>query len=379
MVGRRDVPTAVVRLCRALRDRGVAVTPAESVSAVAALDHLDIADRAELRRALRVVLARRREDIAIVDELFDAMWAPAAGAGGTQPPRVPRPAIATRPPSPPRAASVWVDRWAPAGQADDEGEEIPLRAPSDRESLRRRDLASLAGEDVDAMLRVARRLARRLARRPSRRWRAARGGASLDLRRTVRWSLRTAGETAELARRERKVRRTSLVIACDVSGSMELYSRFLLQFLFAMQSAFARVETFVFGTRLSRATGDLRTPEWEEALARLSAGVHDWAGGTRIGASLDALARDWPAVLDRRTIVIVLSDGWDTGDPALLGDAMAAIRARAGKVIWLNPLLGSPDYRPLARGMQSALPHVDVFAPAHDLASLESLACHLVI
>src|SRR5206468_1337633 len=169
------------------------------------------------------------------------------------------------------------------------------------------------------------------------------------------------------------LRRTKLVALCDVSGSMDLYSRFLLQFLYALQHAFARVETFAFSTRLVRITGALTRDEYRSALDALKRTETGWSGGTRIGESVAAFVAGWPRLIDRRSVVIVLSDGWDTGEPEVLAHAMRSIQRRAGRVVWLNPLLGSPSYKPLTLGMQAALPHVDVFAPVHNLASLEAL------
>jgi len=180
----------------------------------------------------------------------------------------------------------------------------------------------------------------------------------------------------ELARRERKILKTKLVVLCDVSGSMDLYSRLLVQFLYALQNQLGRIETFVFSTRLQRITEELRGLTYGAALARLGA-VRDWSGGTKIGESLRAFIGEWRSLLDRDTVVIVLSDGWDTGDPAVLSEALISMRRRAGKVVWLNPLLGSPDYQPLTQGMIAAMPHVDAFLPAHNLDSLRALARHL--
>jgi uncharacterized protein with von Willebrand factor type A (vWA) domain len=250
---------------------------------------------------------------------------------------------------------------------------------SDRESLGAKDFSAFLPTELEAVTRVARQIARRLAARPGRRWRSAARGTSVHLRRTVRQSLKTGGDAAELAFRERKPRKARLVALCDVSGSMDLYSRFLLQFLYALQNSFARVETFVFSTRLSRVTDELRGGSYRGALGRLAPEARGWSGGTRIGECLAQFAAAWPRLLDRRTVAVILSDGWDTGDPALLGEAMRAIAARAGRVVWLNPLLGTPGYRPLTRGMQAALPHVDVFAPAHNLASLAELGRHLTV
>jgi uncharacterized protein with von Willebrand factor type A (vWA) domain len=256
-----------------------------------------------------------------------------------------------------------------------------LSAPSANESRARKDFATFDSTELADIERLAAMIARRLDARPSRRWRPARGGngVRIDLRRTIRLSLKTGGDAIELARRERKLRRTKLVALCDVSGSMDLYSRFLLQFLYALQHAFARVETFAFSTRLVRITEALARDTYRAALATLTRSETGWSGGTKIGGSIEEFVAGWPRLIDRRTVVIVLSDGWDTGEPEILGEALRAIHRRAGRVVWLNPLLGSPSYKPLTRGMQAALPHVDVFASAHNVASLEALARHLML
>jgi len=199
----------------------------------------------------------------------------------------------------------------------------------------------------------------------------------VDLRRSMRANL-TRGEIIELRRRSRRRRKVRLVLLCDVSGSMDLYSRFLLQFLYALQNVFGRVETFTFATRLTRVSELLRGPSYKSALRRLTE-VRDWSGGTRIGDSLRDFNREWGHLVDRRTIVLVLSDGWDTGEPEVLAQEMLSLKRRAGRVIWLNPLLGNPSYEPLTRGMAAALPLIDHFAAAHNLASLRELAGHLTI
>jgi uncharacterized protein with von Willebrand factor type A (vWA) domain len=163
------------------------------------------------------------------------------------------------------------------------------------------------------------------------------------------------------------------MVLCDVSGSMELVEHRFLQFLFALQHSGARVDTFLFATHLSHVTSQLAAANWRAALDAVSQAVTDWDGGTRIGASLAEFVAKWGSSIDRRTIVIVLSDGWDTGDPRQLADAMAAIRRRARRVIWLNPLLGTAGYEPKTRGMQAALPHLDEFLPAHDLESIAAV------
>jgi uncharacterized protein with von Willebrand factor type A (vWA) domain len=159
---------------------------------------------------------------------------------------------------------------------------------------------------------------------------------------------------------------------------MDLYSRLLLQFLYALHGSVARVESFAFSTSLLRITDSLRERPFSSALRGLSERVHDWSGGTRIGACLSAFNAEWGKLVDRRTVVVILSDGWDTGDPLELAAALETLAARSRRLVWLNPLLGSPGYEPLTRGMQTALPHVGVFASAHDLASLRALEKHLL-
>ena len=197
---------------------------------------------------------------------------------------------------------------------------MPLAAPSTREATGTKDFRLYDDADLRGLEDVADRIVRRLRARRSRRWRLARRGPRLDARRIVRLALATGGDPIRLARRVRKLRRTKLVVVCDVSGSMDLYSRFLLQVLYALQHAFARVETFVFSTRLVHITDALTSDSYRAALDALGQ-VSDggWSGGTRIGESLEQLRLGWPRLFDRRTAVIVLSDGWDTGDPEILG------------------------------------------------------------
>lgn len=368
-----------VRFCRALRERGLLATPAESIDALRTLSAVDLGDRADVYFALRALLPSRREDLAIFDELFEKWWRLERGGSvreGTESTRR-NPAVHS-PTDEPRArrGAEFLTRWASSNEETEEGEALSMATPSVNDSRGGADFRTHAGSELGAIEAVAVKIVRRLRARPGRRWKLMRRGERIDLRRLVRLSLKTGGDPIELAYRTRKLRRTKLVVLCDVSGSMDLYSRFLLQFLFALQHAFARVETFAFSTRLVHITESLRRESYRSALDALAT-LPGWSGGTKIGESLDRFLADWPRLLDRRTIVIVLSDGWDTGDPELLSESLKAMRRRAGRIVWLNPLLGSPSYRPLTRGMQAALPHVDVFAPVHDVASLEALARHL--
>ncbi|HEU4433779.1 MAG TPA: VWA domain-containing protein [Pyrinomonadaceae bacterium] len=364
----------VVLLGRALREHGVAVTPSEVVAAVVALEVIDQADREEVFLSLRSIFTSRVDDFPIFEQLFAKYWdqqpekhVERAGLSKTT--------LQVKPGAPRRGLAYFLENWTTARGEDSEPVKVP--GASESESATEKDFSSFAKDDLDDVARLARRIVKRLARNPSRRWRPVRRGSRINLRRSFRQSLSTGGEVIALSYKERKPKRTKLVVICDVSGSMDIYSRLLLQFIYGLQNSFARVESFVFATSLTRITGHLRNKTYDHALERLSAKVRGWSGGTRIGESLAAFNAEWLRRIDKRTVVIILSDGWDTGEPEQLAHTLAQLRKRAGRVIWLNPLLGSSRYEPLTRGMQAALPHIDVFAPAHDLASLRALEPHL--
>jgi uncharacterized protein with von Willebrand factor type A (vWA) domain len=369
---RRDLGSAMVRFAALLRRQGLPVTPLQVTDAVRALELLDLADRTEVYVGLRAVFVGRPEDVPAFDRVFDAFWRVVGetdAIGEALMPTLPAEAAGPEKESP--RETLALDAW---GDADAEESDEPLGVPaaSEHESVTAQDFATFAPDQLDAVYRLTVQIARRLARRISRRRRPSARRGRLDLRRTLRANV-TRGDLIDLRYRRRKRRKVRLVLLCDVSGSMDLYSRFLLQFLFALQSVFARVETFTFSVHLTRVTEYLRGRSYREVLRRLTA-VRDWSGGTRIGESLAEFNRQWGRLVDRQTIVILLSDGWDTGDPELLAGELLRIKRRAGRVIWLNPLLGNPSYEPLTRGMAAALPLVDHFAAAHNLAALRALA-----
>jgi hypothetical protein len=222
---------------------------------------------------------------------------------------------------------------------------------------------------------VIARLARRGPSRRSRRTRPARRRSHApDLRRVVRASLRTGGEPVNRHWRAPSERPRPVVLVCDVSGSMAPYARMLLQYLHACVAARRRVEAFAFGTRLTRITHELAGRDHDRALERAASAVADWSGGTRIGAALAELNRAHGRRIGRGAAIVILSDGWDRGDPVLLAAEMARLRRSAHRVIWLNPLAAHPDFEPLAQGMRTAVPHTDRLLAGNSLASLEDLA-----
>ena len=364
----------VVLFGRALRDHGVAVTPSEVVTAATALQVIDQNDRDEVFLSLRSVFTSRVDDFAIFNELFDRFWR------GVVVDREVLTKLQVRPAAPSRGLGYFLENWATSqGKEEESGEPLKVPGASETTANASKDFSAFGKEELDEVARLARRMVRRLAKNPSRRWRPVRRGPRINLRGSFRQSLKTGGEIVELSYKERKPKRTKLVVICDVSGSMDIYSRLLLQFIYGLQNSFARVESFVFATSLSRITGYLKNKTYERALERLSAKVHGWSGGTRIGESLAGFNAEWLRRIDKRTVVIILSDGWDTGEPQQLASALSELQRRAGRLIWLNPLLGSSSYQPVTRGMQAAMPYINVFAPAHDLASLRALEPHLVL
>ena len=364
----------LVLFCRALRDRGLSVTPAEVVTAATVLKVIDTSDRDEVFVSLRSVLTTSVDDFPTFDELFEMFWSASPRKLVEREPVV---SMLRRNVSPPKDLAFFLEHWTTSQRADSQPVDVP--GADAAESHAHKDFSEFSHEELEDIARLARRIVKRLARKPSRRWQPTRRGHRVNLRRSLRLSLKTGGELIELAYRRRRPKRTKLVVICDVSGSMDMYSRLLLQFVYGLQNSFAKVESFVFATSLSRITGELKNKTYRRALDRLSTNVQGWSGGTRIGASLAAFNAQWLRRIDKRTVVIILSDGWDTGEPEQLAAALSKLKERAGRLVWLNPLLGSSTYQPLTRGMQAALPFISVFAPAHDLSSLRALEPHLVL
>jgi len=268
-----------------------------------------------------------------------------------------------------------VREWLKQGDPTEEEREAAGYSPIEVET--QRDFKEFNDDESEEIGRLLQAIARALATRLTRRYRPALRPGRLDLRRTLRASLRRGGELVDLAYRRRIRQKPKLVLLCDVSKSMDLYSRFLIQFIYAFQHAYRRIETFVFSTSLHHITPMLKSDDLDKVLDALAAGVPDWSGGTRIGASLSTFLEDHSALVDQQTVLLIVSDGWDTGDIDLLQNSMHALQRRSRCLIWLNPLLGSPEYKPATRGMRAALSYIDLFAPVHNIQSLKDLVRYL--
>ena len=372
----RDLVAHLAGFAGALRARGVRVGLSDEVDAAAALMLVDLFDKDEVQCALRTALKIRPKDGDAFDELFRLWWtereAPASRMGQRTRPATDR----SGPGLPPRSGGGRGGREARLGEPESQGGATDGTIPgySPEVLLRRKPFDQCSERDLMDMERLLARLSLKLATRRSRRLVPTRARGWVDLRRSFRRAVGTRGEFLSLARRTRAVEEPRLVVLCDTSGSMDPHTRFLLAFILSLKRAAKRTEVFAFNTALTRLTPWLAPGKIGPTLDRLAAGVPDWAGGTKIGESLaEFVARYQDEVVDANTVVVILSDGLDRGEPALLVRAMRAIRARARQVIWLNPLLGDARYRPVARGMEAALPFVDHLAPAHNLESLERL------
>jgi uncharacterized protein len=355
-----------------MRAGGARVGVGELLAAHRALSAVDATDREAAYFALRATLCSRHDDLAAFDAAFAEWFA------------LPEPP-SKLPPGLPEAIQTALPRSGLPGGAEmltPDFDVVPA-AWSEVELLRDKDFADYTEEERRRALRAVRLLAAAAPVRPSRRTRPSRRrgapphAARPDLRRTVRASLRTGGDPVERHWREPGERPRPLVLVCDVSGSMEPYARMLLAYMQACVAARRRVEAFVFGTRLTRVTAELRGRDPDRALERAAGATRDWSGGTRIGEALATLNREHGRRLGRGAVVVLLSDGWDRGDPSQLEAEMARLARCSHRLIWLNPLKAHPDYQPLTRGMRAALPHVDEFMAGNSLGSLEQLAVAL--
>jgi uncharacterized protein len=364
---------------RLLRSLGLDVSTPQIADALQALEVTGIGDRQDVRHTLRGLLVRRKDDLATFDAAFSSFWQDHGERWGRRDLRAlgePRSGVELEVevvlPETDEADASALDR-------DEAAEPLPsaeVKTFSRAEALRDADLADLTPAELADAHRALTALTWDPGRRRTRRWTSG-PGQRLDLRRAFRLN---AGrrELVTLPRRVRTTRRRRIVLLVDVSGSMERYARLLLHFAHVLMEADFRVEAFAFSTRLTRITRELRQRGAADAVVDAARQVPDWSGGTRIGEALRTLHVRWARyVLGRGAVVLVVSDGWDRGDPSVLRDQVARLQRSCHRLIWLSPLLGTADYRPLTRGLVAALPFVDDFLPVRTLRNLEELAAHL--
>lgn len=361
-----------------LRRLGLDFGSGNMLDLVRATEDVSIGRKQDFRYAARCLLVHRKQDLPLFDEAFQVFWRrPATGQSPLdlrsmgEERRYRTPQVVPPPISDSNAERDEVDRQEGQPAVD------LSRTYTAREVLREKDFADFTPAEISQARAMMAELSWDLGRHRTRRLIPG-AGASLDLRRTFRRNLKYGGELLELARRQPRDKPRPLVLICDVSGSMESYTRMLLHFIHTIAGGWGPVEAFLFATRLTRITRFLGYRSVDQAVSEVARIVPDWAGGTRIGETLKTFNFRWARrVMRNGAVVLVISDGWDRGEPELLAREMARLRRSCHRLIWLNPLLGSPNYQPLTLGMQAALPYIDDFLPAHNLNSLEALARHL--
>jgi len=369
------------------------------LSFVAAISEIDVRIKQDFYAASKVTLVTSPEQIPVFDAIFGQFWRRVINPVGPVETSLEDLLSDEEPPddSTPRDAN---DEEKKAGQdnatrvreksvlsvedtgEDGEGEAQDLDdLPDDvivfsaREVLRKKDFSQYSAEEIAEARRMIARMDWRLGTRLTRRRQRSNNGEFVDYRATLRRVLRNNGVPIELKRRKRKERMRPLVLICDISGSMDRYSRLLLQFVHALEHGLDTVEVFVFSTRLTRITRELRKRNVDSAIETVVNSVDDWSGGTRIGEAIKDFNFKWSRrALRSGATVIMISDGWDRGDPKLLSREMSRLQRSCRRLIWLNPLLGAPGYQPLTQGSRAALPYVDLFLPIHNLKSMEALA-----
>ena len=366
---------------RILRDVGLDVGPVHVLYLAKALEHVDISVRSEFYHACRCLLVYRRGDISLFDKAFELFWKPHGRNTGlleSKAKTYPTSKIHHHRLLKQGLPSIESNREAVEHEPKKTGPSVIKKTFSSSESLQNRDFSKMTEDETEAVQRLMISLAYKLGDRLTRRYRIS-GKKYIAWRRTLQINLRYGGEVLKFAHCKPRRKPRPLILLADISGSMEHYTKILLHFFYGLtQTSHGNVETFTFGTRLTRVSTQMRDRNFDSALANISSTVQDWSGGTRIGESLHKFNRDWGRrVLGRNAVVILVSDGWDCGDPKLLSEEMRQLERSCRRLIWLNPLLGSEDYEPLTRGMMAALPHIDDFLPVHNISSLEELSGHL--
>ncbi|RYY29228.1 MAG: VWA domain-containing protein [Chitinophagaceae bacterium] len=390
----------IIQFCRFLRQHEFSVAVEEEATALLAMQLVELTDRNVFELTLKTVLARSEKEFFVFDRLFDEYWKELAQAldAIVKANTIPDVKVSS-------AASVTsLNSWLNNKHQTEETEEIAYYSTGKNYS--KQDFSTIPADELNELMISLKQLSKQLASAAHRRYKVANRVKLPDLRRTIRKSLRYGGEFASIAFRQPKRDRMRLVLLCDVSKSMDLYSAFLVRFMYAFQQVNRKIETFAFSTSIERITDLLKQDEFSRVLQSLGAsngGGNDgpvstsvgkansrsgsgserissdesnsiWSGGTKIGKCLETFVKDYASFVNKRTVVIIVSDGLDTGDIPELENSMEQIHHRAKRVIWLNPLMGYHAYRPEVAGMKAALPYIDVFASVHNLDSLRKLA-----
>ncbi len=369
-----EISAQVVAFAGFLRTKGFSISPAREADALRGLLMANITQQTHLYLVLRAVFPLNVKQLKIFDNLFETYWKELEKAVDSKIKDQEKESEKKKKKQPksPEEAFEALKNWLNNNRANEKEDE--LAAYSLGESLLEKDFSSYLEDDLTEAQQVIGQLVKKIRRVQSRRYVPTHKGASLDLRHTLRDNFRRGDEVVNLFYHKPKRNKIRLVLLCDVSKSMDLYSRFFVQFMFTFQNLYDSIETFVFSTKLCRITEDLKEMKYEQALENLRENVRNWSGGTDLGVVFREFVQEYAfRKLNSRTIVLIVSDGLDTAESNDLGESMASIKRKARRVFWLNPLASMPNYRPETKGLKAALPHLDALLPAHNLESLKQV------
>ncbi len=372
LIGHRtQLSSNIVLLCRFLRTKGFPVSTSEEADALRAITYLPIDKEMYFKGALKAVLTKNQYQQTIFDELYIEFWQQLSKATDSKLKDLEEKRPKQSDSQKKQAQFESLKEWLNLHPSEEEKE---VSSYSTIDVLAKKDFVDLSAEEMLLMIRMLRKMARRMAHQKSRLKVPSKKRSKLDLKKTIRANMRRGGSIQQLHFSKRKEKKVKLVLLCDVSRSMDLYSRFLVHLIYAFQNAYDKIETFVFSTALHQVSSLLDNHAFDKAFDIISDRVPQWSGGTTIGSCLLDFTQNYGhGMLDKKTIVLILSDGWDTGDAESLQQAMKHLYKKSKKVIWLNPLAGSPDFSPEALGMKTALPYIDVLASAHNFESLKDV------
>jgi uncharacterized protein with von Willebrand factor type A (vWA) domain len=377
--GNFDLLKNVILFSQALRKQKVGVTIDNVLDALRGISLIELQEKGDFYHLLRTNFVSHKEEMDTFDELFEQFWSPNYAMAAFTRKIIDEDTDVSEKkgealPFESKKELLSIKDWSEETEENEPKEQKDLPSYSPDEILQRKDFTRLGPEELEKVKDWVLIFSRKLAMNLSRRWKKGRRGDRLDFRRSIRQSIKYGGEIMELKMKELKSKPLQLILVCDVSGSMDIYCQFFLQFMHGLQNHYPHCETFGFSTRLSHITSLLKRRAFEQTLRLLSGKVLDWAGGTDIGTALNQLRQRYSDLFHpNRSLFLIFSDGWDRGDTVILDAEMKSLKRRVKRLIWLNPLLGNQNYQPLCKGMSTALPYLDHFLPCHNFSSLRKL------
>ncbi len=364
------ITSHVIQFSRFLRKHRFTLGPQEEIQSLEALKCIPYNDPFHFKNALRSTMVKNKNQLDRFDDLYLQYWSEISRAENAK-----RKNVAEKKETPkvkPQAPSIQViKKWLHGNHQKDE---ITMASYSSEDVFTEKDFHNFAKDDVAQTLKLSKALVIKLSNKKGRRYVSSKKKNQIDLKKIIRSNITSSEELIKLKFKQKKIEKLKLVLICDVSRSMELYTKFLLQFMYGLNQATTKIETFVFSTSLVRITKNLQNHDFSLVLSDLKGSFDQWSGGTKIGRSLEAFINQYASyTLDTKTKVIILSDGWETDDPGITANAMSEIKKKVSKIIWLNPLADNPNFKPDVACLQAAWAYIDVFQAANSIASLEAL------